>query len=170
MRQETVTKVEAANRQLAVAITLYFDHGDIVATHTLAGAAREIYERHCEIAKLPRMYDEIQANNPDLGRTEIFKVLNHARNFIKHHEPTGNLNATVDITDDDNKMTIFIAAFDCASLLDEETPPLVRRYLKWFVATEPGYREWIPELDEQLPGMHTLPEEAQRAIGKEYVV
>ena len=43
-----VTKIEAAHRQLAIAVKLYFQNDDMVAVHTLACAAREIYEKHCK--------------------------------------------------------------------------------------------------------------------------
>ena len=42
-----ITKLEAAHRQLTTAIRLYFDDDDLAAIHTLACAAREIYEKHC---------------------------------------------------------------------------------------------------------------------------
>ena len=38
----TITKLEAARRQLRVAISLWFQDGDEVAIHTLACAAHEI--------------------------------------------------------------------------------------------------------------------------------
>src|SRR5712692_11716002 len=41
-----ITKLEAAHRQLTTAIRMFFADGDAVAVHTLACAAREIYERH----------------------------------------------------------------------------------------------------------------------------
>jgi hypothetical protein len=38
---ETVSKLEAANRQLCTAIRMFFADDDAVAVHTLACAARE---------------------------------------------------------------------------------------------------------------------------------
>jgi hypothetical protein len=43
----TISKLEAANRQLCTAIRMFFSDDNAVAVHTLACAAREIYEKHC---------------------------------------------------------------------------------------------------------------------------
>jgi hypothetical protein len=50
MSVPTITKLEAANRQLCTAIRMFFADDDAVAVHTLACAAREIYEKHCRSA------------------------------------------------------------------------------------------------------------------------
>jgi hypothetical protein len=42
-QKQTISKADAANRQLTVAIRMYLNGGDMVAIHTLA-RAREIYE------------------------------------------------------------------------------------------------------------------------------
>ena len=45
---ETVTKLEAAERQLRVAIRMFFECKDMIAVHALATAAQEIFS---ELAK-----------------------------------------------------------------------------------------------------------------------
>jgi hypothetical protein len=42
---ETVTVLEAAERQLRTAIRLFFERRDMIAIHTLATAAQEILRR-----------------------------------------------------------------------------------------------------------------------------
>lgn len=60
MLTRTISKIEAANRQVDIAIRMYMDGGDAVAVHTLACAAREIYEKHCRFAGKDRFYDHIE--------------------------------------------------------------------------------------------------------------
>lgn len=170
MTRQVITKLDAACRQLELAIKLYFDNGDLVATHTLACAAREIFEKHCKLDSRHRLFDQIRKNHTDATDKELWDVLNKARNFFKHPDPQGDLNATVELGDADNKTTIFMAAYDCSSLLDENTPPIFLNYVTWYVATLPVYRQYFPELDEKFPGLHVAPEEAQRIAGKAFVM
>jgi hypothetical protein len=39
----TISKLEAANRQLCTAIRLFFDDGDSIAVHTLACCTRDLW-------------------------------------------------------------------------------------------------------------------------------
>jgi len=72
-----MTKLEAAQRQLTTAIRMFFADGDPVAVHTLACAAREIYEKHCRKAKQGRMFDFLQAGNP--GQKKSFGICSTQR-------------------------------------------------------------------------------------------
>lgn len=164
-----ITKLEAACRQLEAAIRMYFDEGDAVVIHTLACAAREIFEKHCKMSNRPRMFDEIQENHSDIPEKELWNVLNRSRNFFKHPDPDGDLHAYVEFSEYDNKATILIASFDCASLLEKDVPVIFQRYMVWFVATEPGYRKLIPRLADNFPGLDEQPLQVQRALGKTYV-
>jgi hypothetical protein len=47
-----ITKLDAAKRQLATAIRLYFEDRDPVSVHTLVMAAGEIIDRLCEWQRL----------------------------------------------------------------------------------------------------------------------
>ena len=169
MDREVITKLDAARRQLKLAIRLYFDDGDLVATHTRACAAREIFEKHCKMDQRHRMFDEVRRRHPDATEKELWEVLNRARNFFKHPDQNGNLDATIELGHDDNKMTIFMAAYDCASLLDMDAPKIFMRYITWFVGTEPFYRQHLPELDTHFPGLDSVDAETQWAIGKIFV-
>jgi hypothetical protein len=66
-----VSNLEAANRQLCTAIRLFLTDDDAVAVHTLACAAREIYEKRCGTAGIERMLDHIKESNPSLTQKEI---------------------------------------------------------------------------------------------------
>jgi hypothetical protein len=98
-----VSSEEAANRQLCTAIRMFFADDDAVAVHTLACAAREIYEKRCGTAGIERMLDHIKDSNPLLTQKEIMTVLNEPRNFFKH--PSKNPDDSIDFSDE--MMTLF---------------------------------------------------------------
>jgi hypothetical protein len=170
MKREVITKQDAARRQLELAIQLYFDNGDLVAIHTLACAAREIFEKHCKLDNRHRLFDQIQKNYAEKSDKELWDVLNRARNFFKHPDPKGDLGTTIELGEADNRMTIFMAAYDCFSLLNEATPPLFLNFITWFVGTQPIYRQHFPELDSKFPELHEASDEAQRIVGKLFVM
>jgi hypothetical protein len=63
---ETIAKLDAAKRQLTVAIRLFFNHADPVAIHTLAAAAYQILY---DLSKGHGMIGVVKGN-PNV-RTEI---------------------------------------------------------------------------------------------------
>jgi hypothetical protein len=80
---ESITKIQAAERQLRVAIQLFFDRGDLVAILTLTSAAGRVLRdmgRHRGIASPFCDSDYIR---PD-RRKEFIEILNRAPNFFKH--------------------------------------------------------------------------------------
>jgi hypothetical protein len=81
-----ITKLDAAHRQLVTAIRLFFDDDDLAAIHTLACAAREIYEKHCEAQGVERMFEYIESANPQRTQKELWGILNGTWNFLKHPE------------------------------------------------------------------------------------
>lgn len=168
---ETITKFEAAKRQLTVAIQMYFEDGDSVAIHTLACAAREIFEKHCAINKVHRYFDNIKIDFPELEDGEIWAAMNNARNFFKHPDRLGNFESSIELHDEDNKAVILIAAYDCSSIMFKETPEIFINYVTWATATNPRYRtepyrSFFPELEARFPGLHLIPPEIQKQIGK----
>lgn len=174
MTSEVITKLDAACRQLELAIHLYFEKGDQVAIHTLSCAAREIFEKHCDKSCCHRLFDDIQKRHHGTKPTELWNVLNRARNFFKHPDAQGNLDATIELDPDDNKLMMFMAAHDCGSLLNEATPALFKRYITWVIGTEPFYRQMFPEinqyLDGYLAGLDRVSSDIQWEIGKMLVM
>lgn len=165
MPREIITKLDAARLQLELAIRLYFDRGDVVSIHALAGAAREIYEVHCTEEGRFKMVQQLQLCNPTMTSKDIWDVLNRVRNFVKHAKKE-TLHDTIELGDEDNKLALFIAAHDCSSLMGKDTPRTFLLYSSWYVATMPAYRAHLPELDDKFPGLHEAPEEIQRLAGK----
>ena len=169
MSREVITKVNAGCRQLETAILLYFNNGDDVAIHTLACNAREIFERQCERRGKPRMFNRISQNHSELVSNELWNVLNAARNFFKHLNPKEDVDASIEFNPDDNKMTIYIAAHDCASLLGDAVPVTVKRYLLWLSASEPGLVTGFTDSAGTIPGIHDWSDEKQQEFGRMYV-
>lgn len=130
----TITKLEAANRQLCTAIDLFFSDGDAVAVHTLACAAREIYEKHCRKAELGRMFDFVRDGNPHYAEKDLWNLLNLARNFFKH--PGDSLDDRVEFDDSLNDFQILAAATDCATLCSPRHPSEIQAFTIWFLAVE----------------------------------
>jgi hypothetical protein len=168
--KQTISKADAANRQLAVAIRMHLNGGDMVAIHTLACAAREIYEKHCQMTGLKRFYDEIAATYPDNTQKQIFDILNSTRNFLKHPDADGNLDAVIELCDRDNKLMLFVAAHDCACLLGEQTPIIIQAYNVWILATELDlHGVCAGEMETRYPGLINGSADEQRAIGLRFV-
>jgi hypothetical protein len=86
---ESITKLQAAERQLRVAIRLFFKRRDLVAVHTLAAAAQELLR---DLGRPRGIKSTIKDN--DLIRPEYKKVvldiLNEPQNFFKHADRDPN--------------------------------------------------------------------------------
>jgi hypothetical protein len=174
----TITKLEAAHGQLTTAIHLYFDDGDLAAVHTLACAAREIYEKHCKAAGVPRMFDYIESAHPTRKQKELWNILNGPRNFLKHPENDFDLSASITLDDDMNASMLFMAGHDCAILCKDKQPPAVQAFSLWFMATkfpldfedtEPEAiqaREIAQRVAASYPGLREARIADQKRIGK----
>ena len=90
MAPEKIDKLDAACRQLNTAISLWFNHGDVVSIHTLACSAHQIVH---DINRKQRGRDLLY-DSPifkDEYRKEAVKHLKEYYNFFKHAEkdPSG---------------------------------------------------------------------------------
>lgn len=82
----TISKIDAACRQLESAITLYFQGGDIIAVHTLACAAHQIVHdinQHKNGKYAPELLFN-SLNFKDEYRGLLIKHLHKGYNFFKH--------------------------------------------------------------------------------------
>lgn len=179
-----IAKLEAAHFQLATAIRLYFDDGDLASVHTLACAAREIYEKHCKAKGVDRMFEKIESSNPDRDSKQLWTILNGPRNFLKHPEPTMDLDAKLELDDELNATMLFVAGHDCSTLCEANQPPQVQAYNLWFIATrfpredevthtnptdQVRYGEIIATIDKGYPGLRNAPLSEQKIVGKKMI-
>jgi len=141
----TITKLEAANRQLCAAIRLFFADGDAVAVHTLACAAREIYEKHCRTTGRGRMFDFVQSGNSGHAERDLWNILNAARNFFKHEGTS--LSESIEFEDSMNDFVLLTACTDCATLCSPHQPPEVQAYSLWYLGVETPDDQAMAEAD-----------------------
>jgi len=124
----TVTKLEAAKRQLITAVTLYFNDADPVSIHSLVCAAHEILS---ELNK--RRHNRAAIVSDNLIREEhkkkVRKKLREARNFFKHadKDPDGVLR----FNPETNDFYLFDAC-EMYQLLTGEKLPHFISYRGWF--------------------------------------
>lgn len=96
--------------------------------------------------------------------------MNGARNFLKHPDADGNLDAVIELSDRDNKLMLFVAAHDCAGLFGEQTQMIVQAYNVWILATEPDLQgACAAEMEAKYPGLVKGSPDEQRAIGLRFV-
>jgi hypothetical protein len=175
----TITKLEAANRQLSTAIRMFFADDDAVAVHTLACAAREIYEKHCAQSGRGRMFDFVKAGSPQVGERDLWNLLNAARNFFKH--PGNALGERIEFDDAMNDFQLLSACTDCATLCSPNQPPEVQAYSLWFVAVEAPDEQAMSqaevadantvrlmqaEIDKRYPGLRTASRTEKKRFGR----
>ena len=173
-----ITKLDAAHRQLVTAIRLFFDDDDLAAIHTLACAAREIYEKHCAAQGVERMFEYIESANPQRTCKELWGIFNGTRNFLKHPETSLDLSAAIEIDDEMNAAMLWVACHDCAMLCKEAQPPEVQAYTLWYIAAR-GARERAPDdpanaqaeeiegqIDRAYPSLRKGSLAEQKGIGK----
>jgi hypothetical protein len=116
-----ISKLEAASRQLATAIQLYFEDRDQISVHTLAMAASEIVYRLCRLRELPRKGDDLINLVPEEYREEVRDALKEPSNFFKHAS-SGNQEPPLQFfSDETNILAIFIAS-EGLGLLGEQLP------------------------------------------------
>jgi hypothetical protein len=80
-----VSKLNAAQRQLRTAISLWFEDGDPVSIHTLAFAAYEIFHcvsEHCDPNRRDLLFDTLHIK--DEHRKRWLAIVKKKANFFKH--------------------------------------------------------------------------------------
>lgn len=92
-----LSKLEAARRQLDVASSLFVVDGDILAVHTLAGAAEEMLGALLQRKAQENMFSRIrtvaeQRLGREISDKELSALVNHSRNLLKHaNDPNEDL-------------------------------------------------------------------------------
>ena len=82
-RVSEITKLEAAGRQLDQAIRLVFECGDLLAVHTLTGAAFQLF---ADLGKEAGIISRVRSEElvkPE-GMRKWINALNSTQNFLKH--------------------------------------------------------------------------------------
>src|SRR3990170_2717985 len=81
----TVSKLDAARRQLDTAVRLYFSEADPVSIHTLTAASHEVLtDLNRERGGSPTVMESFEAYIKPEGIKEFGSMINKAANFFKH--------------------------------------------------------------------------------------
>ena len=166
-----LTKLEAARRQLAVAIRLFFDERDAVSVYTLAANAWEIVDVLCKRRGVDGLSKETE------GRLRGDQSLRHDfinepyRNFFKHadRDPEGTVEG---FRDERNDHLLMLAAEDLMRL--EETKLLECQVFQiWYLAVYPekiapgALDRVVPVIQDALPDLGRKSRAEQKRAGNE---
>ena len=105
-----IAKLEAARRQMDVAIRLLFNGEDPVAVHTLVGAASVIISDLVEKHHPDRSWDKFAQEANKITATEYFQVMRKPQNFLKHARDDAD--ATLDFDPKDTESVAFWAVMN----------------------------------------------------------
>jgi hypothetical protein len=130
----TISKLEAAERQLMVAVELYFQNGDEVATHTLSSAAHSVVRGISKVRGRGTSKEAVEELLTAEGQKAFHDAWVRAENFFKHanKDPDG-------VLDFDPKETEIIL-FDAVSyfmVLTGRQPDSFKVFKFWFLFQEP---------------------------------
>lgn len=129
---QEISKIEAAERQLAVAIALFLNDGDPISIHTLVGAANGILRPLCKEKGIGELLGE-ELLRPE-KKKEFYDILRTPANFFKHAHKDAD--ATLKFHPDVNQLHIL----DCLHLFSSlKGFVFVEGYifLLWYVCNNP---------------------------------
>lgn len=133
MKSLTVSKLDAAKRQLETFIRLYFSSGDPVAMHTLAAAAfNVIRDLNKKRGGAPTIQEKLFDNVRPEHHKSLREKLAEAQNFFKHADRDHD--ATLEFNPEFAKLI----AMDACSKYTEltgESPPLFQIFNGWMMIT-----------------------------------
>ena len=164
---ETLTKLDAARRQLVTAIRLHLADRDAVSVYTLATNAQEILSTLCDKNGVRSLRSNI-ARPAGMTDAEMqTKLINPARNFFKHADrDSDGLRPEFGETDCDH--IILIPCFDINEL-EGKTPVEAQVFLTWYGALYPSKipepSDWHRAAARKFPNLATFSrlEQKQRA-------
>lgn len=105
-----ISKLEAAKRQLDVAIRLLFDGNDAVAVHTLVGAASVIISDLMKKHHPDKSWDKFAQEANKITASEYFQVMRKPQNFLKHARDDAD--ATLEFDPKDTESVAFWAVMN----------------------------------------------------------
>jgi hypothetical protein len=124
-----ISKLDAAKRQLELALNLFFHNGDVVSMHTLVGAAYDILKGLCDAQGA----DIYALKNKKFVKPEKYSdylnIVNKPQNFFKH----ADTDATAILEFNPSVTEIFL--FDAVNTyqgLTGEITPIMLLFRAWF--------------------------------------
>jgi len=135
LKKITITKLDAARRQLETAVILWFHEGDPVSIHTLAAAAYQVlYDLNKKRGGAPMMKDA-KIIRPECVK-EVHRILAKEENFFKHadQDPLKTL-----LFSPQGTRCIMVDAIGKYDEMSHEQRPLFRLFNFYMVFTEPRF-------------------------------
>src|SRR5215472_10182699 len=149
-QQFTVSKIEAARRQLETAIRLYFSDGDPISVHTLTAAAYNVLRGVTAQTGIDpmilrgKMLEYVRAPYKRMMNAELNAA---AEDFFKQADQSDR--TTLDFNAATTELMIMDACAQCTKL-DGKEPPLFITYRIWFTANHPDVFILSDEFKEAL--------------------
>ena len=161
----SVTKLEAAKRQLNSAIRLLFAGEDAIAVHSLAVGAASLFSDLADHEPDITSWREMMREDHDMTAAQIKGVLNRSWNFFKHadRDPKEQL----EFDEKESECIVFFATLECGEL--SETTAEMQIFQLWFLAA--GRTRLDDDNETQrfsevlFPGVHQLSREKQLLVG-----
>jgi hypothetical protein len=125
-----ISKLDAAKRQLDVAINLFFKNGDPVSIHTLTAAAYDVLIGLGKTAKVVELgVKDVELYVKEGHQKEYFAILNKAQNFFKHADKDQK-----EILEFNPELTshFLLSAVKLYTDLTKEKPNNMTVYVFWF--------------------------------------
>jgi len=125
---ETVTKLQAAERQLRVAVRLFFERRDLVAVHTLVAAAQGVLRDLGRPRGFKSIFEGSSLIRPEC-RNDLGRLFKRAQNFFKHAD--SDADAQLEFYYEATKFYLLDAALLYNQLTERQFPEITG-LLAWF--------------------------------------
>jgi hypothetical protein len=161
-----LSKLDAARRQLRVAIRLLFDGVDPVAVHTLVGAASIIISDLTDKQHPEKSWDKFAQKANGISASEYFNVMRKPQNFLKHARDDASANFEFDPTETES--VAFWAVMNSANFapLSVEESVLQLWYLACHAPTLEIQIEPYQVAIERFGDLRGLPRKVRLAAGR----
>jgi hypothetical protein len=161
-----ISKLEAAQRQLRVAIRMLFTAEDPVAAHTLVGAASALFTDLVEIIAPERSWDKRAREANSLAPSEYFQVMRRDQNFFKHAR--GDHEAELTFNPEETEALAFWAVMNASELAP--LPIEAQIYQLWYIAARSPFSDLekspLREAVALFGDLRPLPRAARLSAGK----
>ncbi len=130
-----ISKLDAAKRQLEIAIRLFMNNSDIVAIHTLTVAGHSILrDLSKKQGKESYMKDYMLKFVKPEHRKRCINKWNEAENFLKHADKDPN--KLLEFITEQTEFLLWDSCFMYQNITNEHTP-LILIYRMWFCTKNP---------------------------------
>jgi len=166
---QTLTKIDAARRQLLTAIRLFFAEGDAVSVLSLAANAWEIVDALCGLAGIESLSLQTEGNLREEQRLKRDYINEPYRNFFKHADRDPD--ASIEFNERDAEAVMMLAVEDYLRL-QGAAPIEFQVYQAWYLARHPHAiaadraDDISGRLADVFPDFENLDDNAQIAMGR----